>query len=60
MLIGAWEIVRPSRSAEFPSCRILPPRDDELRRWRLIFKKETSETLTIEERSARKDERYDG
>src|SRR3989475_12602097 len=59
MLIGAWEIVSPTRSAEFPSCRILPPRYDELRRRRLVLKKETPKTLAIEERSACKDQYRD-
>ncbi len=60
MLIGGWVIVRPSGSAEFPPCRILPPRYDELRRRRLVLKKETAKTLATEKSSACKDEHDDG
>src|SRR5207249_5710262 len=59
MLVRARVIVRPSRAAELSPSRVFPARDDELRRGRLVLKKETPKTLAIEERSAGQDERYE-
>ena len=60
MLVGAGVIVRPSRPAEFSPGRVLPARDDELRRRRLVLKKEASKTLGRDEGSACKGQHCEG